>query len=79
MIGKFKCEKCKNFISGEIMPNTWKCHAYPNGIPEIKIAYLSKDPCINCNNGIGFEPEEQNNTNRPQKWAVKLADKSESV
>ncbi len=67
MIGKFKCEKCKNFISGEIMPNTWKCRAYPNGIPEIKIAYLSKDPCINCNNGIGFEPEEQHNINRSQQ------------
>ena len=62
MIGKFKCEKCKNFISGGIMPNTWKCKAFPKGIPEMKIAYIDFDSCENCNNGIGFERDEQNDT-----------------
>lgn len=59
MIGRFKCQYCKNFLEGEIHPNTWKCKAFPNGIPEMKIAFITHDDCIDCNNGIGFEPEEK--------------------
>lgn len=61
MIGRFKCEMCKNFISGGIMPDTWRCKAYPNGIPEKKIAFITHDSCINCNNGIGFEHKDEPN------------------
>ena len=59
MIGRFKCQMCKNFIDGRIMPNTWKCKAFPDGIPEMKIAFITRDPCIDCNKGIGFEQEEE--------------------
>ena len=48
---------CKNFISGGITIDSWRCKAYPDGIPEKKIAFITFDPCVNCNNGIGFEPE----------------------
>ena len=59
MIGRFKCEMCLNFFSGDpAHTKTWKCKAFPNGIPEAKIYYLSRDPCLNCNNGIGYEPEK---------------------
>ena len=34
MIGRFKCEMCKNFISGGITIDAWRCKAYPDGIPE---------------------------------------------
>ena len=61
MIGRFKCEMCKNFLSGGITIDAWKCKAYPNGIPELKIAYITFDSCVNCNNGIGFEPIEEVN------------------
>lgn len=67
MIGRFKCEMCKNFISGGITIDAWRCKAYPDGIPEKKIAFITFDLCINCNNGIGFEPEEQHNINRSQQ------------
>ena len=43
------------------MPNTWKCKAFPKGIPEMKIAYIDFDLCENCNNGIGFVPNEELN------------------
>lgn len=55
MIAKHKCLRCKNFISGQIRTMQCKCKAFPNGIPEMKLAYISHDPCIDCNNGIGFE------------------------
>lgn len=56
-----KCNLCKNFLSGEFLnPSTWKCKAFPDGIPEMKIAFLSEDDCTDCNNGIGFEQTEQN-------------------
>ena len=41
------------------MPGTWKCRAFPDGIPEVKPAFITGDPCIDCNNGIGFEPEKK--------------------
>ena len=63
MIGRFKCEMCKNFLSGGLMPDTWKCSAFPDGIPERKIAFITYDPCVNCNNGIGFEPKEDEQIN----------------
>lgn len=59
MIGSFKCQRCKNFLSGDIMPETWKCKAFPVGIPEMKIAFITHDDCVDCNNGIGFEPKEK--------------------
>jgi hypothetical protein len=52
---------CKNFISGELMPNTWKCKAFPDGIPATKIESITRDPCIDCNNGIGYERAEDEN------------------
>jgi hypothetical protein len=54
---------CKNFISGDVYPHTWKCKAFPNGLPEKKIMFLTHDTCENCNNGIGFEPENKQKNN----------------
>lgn len=51
---------CENFISGSIDPDTWKCKAFPEGIPDSKISEITRDPCINCNNGIGFAPKKEN-------------------
>ena len=33
MIGMHECLRCENFISGERSPYTWKCRAFPDGIP----------------------------------------------
>ena len=55
-----KCMRCKNFTTEDWQSNKWKCAAFPEGIPEEKLCYLSRDACENCNNGIGFEPIEQN-------------------
>ena len=55
MIGKHKCQRCKNHIEKNIYPLPWKCNAFPNGIPEEKLMYITRDSCIDCNNGIGFE------------------------
>lgn len=60
MIGRFKCQMCKNFLTPDKHVKDWKCKAFPDGIPEMKIAYITRDPCIDCNNGIGFEREEEN-------------------
>lgn len=60
MIGRFPCEFCKNFLNGDMLnPDTWKCRAYPNGIPETVITFMQPlaRPKV-CNNGIGFEPIE---------------------
>lgn len=56
MIGRIKCKGCKNFIEKNISPTPWKCTAFPNGIPEKNLMYITRDPCVNCNNGIGYEP-----------------------
>lgn len=56
MIGRIKCQGCKNLIENNVYPAPWKCTAFPNGIPEKKLMYITRDPCINCNNGIGYEP-----------------------
>jgi hypothetical protein len=58
MIGQHECLRCKNFISGERSPFTWKCNAYPDGIPYERFANISAENRDVCNNGIGFEPEE---------------------
>lgn len=58
MIGRAKCQMCKHFRTEDIVNDDWKCSAFPDGIPEMKIAFLQEDPCINCNNGIGFEAQE---------------------
>lgn len=50
---------CENFISGSFDPRTWRCKAFPNGIPDSKIAKITRDPCVNCNNGIGFVKKEE--------------------
>ncbi len=41
------------------MPGTWKCRAFPDGIPEMKLAFITGDPCIDCKNVIGFELEKK--------------------
>jgi hypothetical protein len=43
----------------------WKCKAFPLGIPEEKICTIDFDPCVDCNNGIGFEPKE--NSDKPSE------------
>ncbi len=59
MIGRIKCQRCKNLIEKNTYPIPWKCNAFPNGMPEEKLMYITRDPCINCNNGIGYEPKEK--------------------
>lgn len=63
-IGKHTCLRCSNFLekapkgSGEF----GKCRAFPDGIPIEVYAYMHHwDKPENCNNGIGFEPDEDNN------------------
>ena len=64
MIGRQPCMRCSNFIEGERSPFTWKCKAFPDGIPYEHFAYIDDEKRKNCNNGIGFEPdEEQNDSN----------------
>lgn len=60
MIGKHECLRCKNFINGERLPYTWKCAAFPNGIPYERFSNISDSNRKQCNNGIGYEPKEQN-------------------
>lgn len=57
MIGKHKCQLCSHVFNPDERPLKFKCHAFPEGIPEKKIAYIQRDSCIDCNNGIGFEPK----------------------
>ena len=64
MIGKHLCLQCKNFIecaprrSGEF----GQCRAFPKGIPYEVYAYMDNwNKPKNCNNGIGFEAEEEHN------------------
>ena len=60
MIGRAKCQKCAHFLTPDKHTPEWACDAFPDGIPEMKICFLDMDSCENCNNGIGFEPIEQN-------------------
>ena len=52
MIGRCKCQMCKNFLTPDKRARDWKCKAFPKGIPEMKIAYIDFDSCENCYNGI---------------------------
>ena len=58
MIGSFKCRRCKHNLNLDQHAKDWKCDAFPEGIPEMKLCYITRDPCIDYNNGIGFEQEE---------------------
>ena len=60
MIGKAKCYRCKNYLNGFLRDYSAKCKAFPDGIPEDKLMFIDIDPCDNCNNGIGFEPDKNN-------------------
>ena len=66
MIGSFKCQRCKYFLTPDKHYQDWKCEAFPEGIPEMKLCYITRDPCIDCNNGIGFEPVEQQTENEKE-------------
>ena len=59
MIGSFKCRRCKHCHNPNERPSEWKCDAYNGLIPEEKIMHISRDECVNCNNGIGFEQKEE--------------------
>ena len=59
MIGRHICKMCKNFTVNNDNAFKRKCKAFPNGIPERIYAYMDQwKPHKNCNNGIGFEPKE---------------------
>lgn len=61
MMGRFKCQMCKHFQTDDYLnDDNWKCDAFPNGIPDMKIAFIRTDPCTDCNNGIGFERAPDN-------------------
>lgn len=58
MIGRHTCELCKNFIQYD---ENWEayCKAFPNGIPyDVYNKIDPWKPPKECNNGIGYEPEE---------------------
>ncbi len=59
MIGKHECLRCKNFISGERSPYTWKCKAFQDGIPYERFSNISDLNRTDCNKGIGFEPKQE--------------------
>lgn len=59
MIGSLKCQRCIHNLNPNKSASEWKCDAYPQGIPEMKLCFITRDPCENCNNGIGFEPKEK--------------------
>lgn len=61
MIGKHICLRCENFISRDGSPFTWKCRAFPNGIPYERFSNISESNRENCNNGIGFVPKKDDN------------------
>ncbi len=62
MMGKHPCLRCKHFLEEAALGKAeiGTCEAFPDGIPYEVFAYmnLSGKP-KDCNNGIGFEPEEQ--------------------
>ena len=63
-MGKLPCLLCKNFLE-LAEPNSeefGKCKAFPDGIPYEHYAFMHHgDRPKECNNNIGFEPEEDNN------------------
>jgi len=54
------CLRCKNFIGYDdiLDADTWKCSAFPDGIPYERYSGINDDNCQHCNNGIGFEQTE---------------------
>ena len=49
-----KCLACANYISGSL-PNTLKCKAFPDGVPEAYFVYSRVgDEYKICNNGIKY-------------------------
>ena len=56
VIGRLKCKMCINCTDSYEYPRPLKCSAFPKGIPEDKLLFIGKDPCIDCNNGIGYSP-----------------------
>ena len=66
MIGRLKCSWCKNRFFDTSNSDEWKCRAFPDGIPEEKLMFITRDPCVDCKNGIGFAPDNTaNKDNRP--------------
>ena len=62
MMGQHPCLRCKHFLEEAPLGKVeiGKCEAFPNGIPYEVFAYMSlSGKPQNCNNGIGFEPDEQ--------------------
>lgn len=62
MIGRHTCKLCKNFISGNRFSDEkgCQCKAFPDKIPYETYAFIRNwDAPKNCNNGIGFEPNEE--------------------
>ena len=47
---------CINCTDSYEPPRPLKCSAFPKGIPEDKLMFIGHDPCIFCNNGIGYSP-----------------------
>lgn len=79
MTGSFKCELCKNFLGTYGNIRERKCKAFPEGIPEAKVCYITRDPCINCNNGIGYEPEDPAYAKQWEAEKIKYADEYAKV
>ncbi|MDE6797800.1 MAG: glutamyl-tRNA amidotransferase [Ruminococcus sp.] len=62
MIGVHYCLRCKNFIEGdEHNADTWKCKAFPDGIPYERYAFMNVFNRLHCNNGIGHEEKVEEN------------------
>lgn len=56
VLGSSKCDLCKNRISRYRRTGLEKCTAFTKGIPEEKTMFINTDPCIFCNDGVGFSP-----------------------
>ncbi|MST50919.1 glutamyl-tRNA amidotransferase [Hornefia butyriciproducens] len=54
------CAECKNFINDE-RRDTCKCKAFPEGIPPEWFLKGNPKEVRECNNGIGFEPDDERN------------------
>ncbi len=66
-MGKLPCFLCKHFRERAEYENgsLGKCDAYTEGIPYEHYAFMHHgDRPKECNNGIGFEPEEGVNNGR---------------
>jgi hypothetical protein len=49
---------CINCTNSYEIQKPWKCKAFPKGIPYDKLAWIDRDPCIVCKNGIGYFPND---------------------